>query len=104
VSLVMMLMMVRRVSEGPVLPGEQPPERSQIIRIKDRRNETEEDLVVGDPPVGSAYESEQLMVGKEVDEATIRTRHVVEQVSALVRDDPDAAASILQRWVDSSKQ
>ncbi len=98
VSLLMMLMMVRKVAEGPVLPGEEPP-RQQIVRVRgERRDEGGEPMVVGEATAGEARESEHLLVGKEVDEATVRTQQVVDQVTDMIQGDPDAAAVILQRW------
>lgn len=112
-SLLMMLMMVRKVSEGPVLPGEEPPK--QVIRIvtrkksknlKDREEELDdpEALVVNTPPVGEAMAREQLLVGREVDENTLRMQQVVQQIAEMIQDDPKASADILQRWIDSENQ
>lgn len=107
VSLFMMLMMVRRVGEGPVLPGEEPP-KTRVIRLKGDRGpaageEELEPMEVAVPPVGEARQTEQLLVGKEVDERTLRTQQVVDQVSDMVRGDTDAAVSILRRWIDEGK-
>ena len=102
VSLAMMLMMVRRVGEGPVLPGEEPP-TSRVGR-GGKRGDGAESMAMGEEPIGEARETEHLLVGKELDEATVRTRQVVEQVGAMIQEDPDASAMVLQRWVDASKQ
>lgn len=94
-GLVMMLMMVRKAGEGPVLPGEEPP-----VRIKRRSlpvAEVEEDV-----PVSEARESEPLLVGKEVDEETLRGQQIIQQVSELIKADPASSASILQRWIDEA--
>lgn len=103
-SLFMMLMMVRKVSEGPVLPGEEPPQ--PIIRIMKRGKGAEETVVFGadPPPVGEAEAREQLLVGKEVDEKTLRTQQVVSQVADLVKEDLEASVQILRRWIDAEKQ
>jgi flagellar M-ring protein FliF len=111
VSLFMMLMMVRRASEGPVLPGEEPP-KPQIIRIlgakgRQRGAEGEEEpetLTVGSPPIGEAEAREQLLVGREIDESTLRVQQVVDQVADLIKSDPKSSATILQRWIDAEKQ
>ncbi len=104
VSLVMMLMMVRRVSEGPVLPGEEPPSR-QLIRVKGRRKADEVlEMSVGDEPVGEAEISGALLVGREVDERTLHTQEVVGQVVEMIKDDPDTTVSILRRWMDSDQK
>ena len=106
VSLFMMLMMVRRASEGPVLPGEEPPPPLPKGRLT-RRMPPKEDpelMVVGKGPVGQAEETEQLLVAKEIDEHTVRTQQVVEQVNELIREDPTSSVSILQRWIDEDKK
>lgn len=104
-SLFMMLMMVRKVSEGPVLPGEEPPQ-PQIIRIVGGKaaaaaEEEAETLTVGMPTVGEAEAREQLLVGREVDDSTLRIQQVVDQVSDMIRNDPEISVGILQRWIDS---
>lgn len=103
-SLVMMMMMVRKVGEGPILPGEEPPQ-SKIITIKGRkgRGVEEEEFALAGEPVGEVAESEPLMMGKEVDESTLQTQRVVEQIAELVKEDPQISANILQRWIDADK-
>jgi flagellar M-ring protein FliF len=94
-GLLMMLMMVRKVGEGPVLPGEEPPMlKGASIPVA----EVEEIA-----PVSEARESEALLVGKEVDEDTVRAQQVVQQVNELVKGDPISSAGILQRWIDEAK-
>lgn len=101
VSLVMMLMMVRRVGEGPVLPGEEPPEFEARSRKNRKRGEEPlEELEVGDGPIGEAEVTEHLLVGREVDEMTMRSQKLVEQVAELVKEDPNMAVGVLQRWID----
>ncbi len=104
VSIFMMLMMVRRVGEGPVLPGEEPPvplRRGDRRRTKGQEDEDVELEARG--PVGRAQVTEQLLVAKEVDEQTIRTQQVVEQVAGMIRDDPESSVSILQQWIDKAR-
>jgi hypothetical protein len=38
-----------------------------------------------------------------VDEQTVRTQQVVEQVQGLIKDDPGGAVGILQQWIDLEK-
>lgn len=116
VSLFMMLMMVRRVGDGPVLPGEEPPK--QVIRIVGGRNrdqggrsaagaEAEEEpeaLTVGVPPVGEAEAREQLLVGREIDDSTLHVQQVVDQITQLVNEDPHTSVSILRRWIEGEKE
>lgn len=44
-------------------------------------------------------ESSGTLDGVEVDEQQLKNHRVVEQVSALVKDDPDAAAQLIKRWM-----
>ena len=39
------------------------------------------------------------MAGVELDEETLRTQQMLDQVSTLVKEDPDAAAALVKRWV-----
>src|SRR5690606_29749274 len=63
-SLLMMLMMVRKVSEGPVLPGEEPPKPIYRVIGKRRQTPTEEEegdeFMLNAPPIGKAEAHEQL--------------------------------------------
>jgi flagellar biosynthesis/type III secretory pathway M-ring protein FliF/YscJ len=103
-SLVMMLMMVRRVGEGPVLPGEEPPEPLSAAKRKKKATDEVEELEVSNAPVGEAEVTEHLLVGREVDESTLRSQKLVEQVAELVKEDPTMAVGVLQRWIDVEKQ
>lgn len=100
ISLFMMLMMVRRVGEGPVLPGEEPPTPMGRKRRKDGNDEMD----MSNGPVGEAEVSDHLLVGREVDEATMRSQKMVEQVSDLIKADPNMAVTVLQRWMDTETQ
>ena len=105
-SLFMMLMMVRKVSEGPILPGEGPP-KPGVFRIgpDGRRHSVEEleTLETAALPVGEAAIGEDLLEGKELDEQTVRMGQVVQQVSELINQDPDTSVQILQRWIDTEE-
>ena len=45
-------------------------------------------------------EAGQTLDGIELDDETVRAQQVVEQVSAMVKENPDAAASLVKRWVN----
>ena len=110
VSLLMMLMMVRKVGNGPVLPGEEPP--PPLLgrglfgrqRAQSRRDEPVESMAVADAPVGEAELSEHLLIGREVDENTVRAQKMVEQVADMIKEDPASAVGILQRWIAAEGQ
>lgn len=108
VSLLAMVMMVRKASAAPILPGEEPPPEPLPLPRHARRSRGAEsgmdaDVFVAASPVGEAQVSEGLLVGREVDENAVRAQQVVEQVSQLIDDDPDTAAALVKRWVESSK-
>ncbi|MCL2330525.1 MAG: hypothetical protein FWC56_04400 [Phycisphaerae bacterium] len=110
ISLFMMLMMVRRGGDGSVLPsGDSADESLSAANIaarfskKSKRKavKTVEDLTLDNAPVGEVEVSEHLLVGREVDESTLRSQKLVEQVAAMVKQDPAVAVNVLQRWIDS---
>ncbi len=88
VSVLMMLMMVKRSSKNIELP-------------------TAEELV-GIPPqldsssdlIGEADESESAMTGIEVDDATVQIQKLREQVGEMISLDPEAAAGLVERWAE----
>ncbi len=67
---------------------------------------TAEELV-GVPPaletnsdlIGEADESDTPMAGIELEEGEVRTAMLLEQVTAMVKSDPEATAKLLKRWV-----
>lgn len=100
-SLLMMFMMVRKVGEGPVLPGEEP---SSPGGGRGRgRLKGGESLGGGAAAVGDAHESHQLLEGIEVDQRTVRTQQMIDQIAGMVKEDPETAAGILQRWIDQGE-
>lgn len=88
VSVLMMLMMVKRSSKNIELP-------------------TAEELV-GLPPqlegtndlIGEADESDAAMAGIEVDDAVIQVQQLREQVGELITADPEGAAGLVERWAE----
>jgi len=101
VSLIMMLMMVRRAGEGSVLPGEERPGAGRGRRAKKLQ---ELDGLEADEPIGEAEITEHLLMGREVDETTLRSQKMVEEVSDLIKSDPNTAVSVLQSWIDTEKK
>jgi flagellar biosynthesis/type III secretory pathway M-ring protein FliF/YscJ len=99
VSLLMVLMLVRKAGGGPGVPGED----AEALRRKREQEAGVEAMSVFEPTIGEASENEHLLTGREVDDASLRTQQVVEQVSELVQKDPDASAAILKRWIDQGK-
>jgi flagellar M-ring protein FliF len=64
---------------------------------------------VGIPPalatasdlIGEAEEGDTAMVGIEVDDQTLKTQKMLEEVGEMVKTKPSDAASIFQRWVQT---
>ena len=57
-------------------------------------------LVGGDDAVaGEAGAADPLLVGQEVAEDHLRAGQMVEQVQSLVKENPDAAAALVKRWL-----
>jgi flagellar biosynthesis/type III secretory pathway M-ring protein FliF/YscJ len=93
-----------------VLPGEAPPpepaaagERGKKSKKKKNQEEVEE-FDVSDAPIGEAEVTEHLLVGREVDESTLRSQKLVEQVAELIKQDPNTTVSVLQRWIDAERK
>jgi len=100
ISLLMMLMLTRRVGEGPVMPGDASHAGRSGWARRAKRKGAGVDMTVDDETVGEAASTDALLVGKEVDEQTLHAQKVVEQVQQMVADDPESAATILKRWIE----
>jgi flagellar biosynthesis/type III secretory pathway M-ring protein FliF/YscJ len=83
----MMFLMVRKASRKAEMPSAE-----ELVGLPPTL-ETKSDLI------GEADESETPMAGIEVDEGEVRSQKLLEQVQALVKDNPDSAAKLINRWV-----
>lgn len=90
-SLFMASMMVRKGQPAPVpaiaatpvsLPGPTPV------------------LSAGEPLAGEAGSGDPLLDGMELNEDAIKAQQMVDQVSTMVRENPDAAATLVKRWLN----
>jgi flagellar biosynthesis/type III secretory pathway M-ring protein FliF/YscJ len=52
--------------------------------------------------VGEAVEGDPLMEGMELDEESAKAQQMLNQVSELVEENPDAAANLVKRWMNRS--
>lgn len=52
------------------------------------------------PPVGAAQLSSGVLEGQELDEQTIRTQEMAEQLERLSEEDPGNVASLVKRWLE----
>lgn len=96
-SLLSFLIMARLV-RGSSTPGgvRKAPESSP------RDQESEEILRVPGGPVGKAAISDSVLIGREIDDETLRLNQLGEQVSKMIQDDPKSAVEMIKHWVETS--
>jgi flagellar biosynthesis/type III secretory pathway M-ring protein FliF/YscJ len=85
-ALVMVLMFARRRAPSP--PLLEPPS-------------TEEEQINPEDAVGAIEGEEGALEGLELDDEAVRFQKVVEQIGEMVREKPDAASNLIQRWIDA---
>lgn len=95
-SLFMVSSLVKKGVATPVMPGatgitssETPANASTLLGS-------------GEMMVGEVAGGDASLDAMELDEETIRAQQVVEQVSKLVKENPDSAASMVKRWMNRS--
>jgi len=87
ISLFMVSMMVRKTNPAPVIAMAAAPRETPHLD--------------GLPEVaGIVGDSGQLLDGMELDEDAVRTQQMLDQVSTLVGENPDAAANLVKRWLN----
>lgn len=89
VALGMMFVMVRKSGRGQTLPSAQ-----ELVGIPPAL-QGDSDLV------GEADETDTAMIGIEVDSDALKTGRMLEEVSDLVKSNPQAAASVFNRWLST---
>jgi flagellar biosynthesis/type III secretory pathway M-ring protein FliF/YscJ len=92
-SLFMVLMMVRKSVPVPI------PETVEET-TKGGRSAPH---IGGDTPLaGEVAEGDRTLDGMELDDEAMKTQQVIEQVSNMVTENPDAAANLVKRWLNRS--
>lgn len=86
ISLFMVSMMVRKGSPAPIIP---PASEKPVTPSKN-----EEEIA------GEASEAVHSMEAVEIDDDSLRTEQMVSQVSTMVKENPDGAASLVKRWMN----
>jgi len=86
ISLFMVSMMVRKGTPAPIIPPQ--AERAAAP------TRSEEEMI------SEANEGIHSMDGVEIDDDSIKTEQMVSQVSTMVKDNPDGAASLVKRWMN----
>jgi len=59
-------------------------------------------LTAGTHPVGQATASESLLMGREVDDSTLRFQELTSEVAKFVEEDPEGVADLIRQWVEQS--
>lgn len=57
----------------------------------------------GDDVYGEANQGEAVLTGIELDDDTLASRKIVDEVSAMIKDNPENAATLVKRWISKGK-
>jgi flagellar biosynthesis/type III secretory pathway M-ring protein FliF/YscJ len=87
ISLFMVAMMVRKSAPAPIIAA--PIELAEAPALSG-----------GEDIAGEAVEGNPMLDGMELDEDAIKAQQMVEQVSTMVKENPDAAANLVKRWLN----
>jgi flagellar biosynthesis/type III secretory pathway M-ring protein FliF/YscJ len=94
-SLFMVSTIVRKGTPAPAVAAAPKP------RLTDARPAPT--MLDGREPVaGEVGEGNAMLDGMELDEESVKTQQMLDQVSTLVTQNPDAAASLVKRWLNRS--
>jgi flagellar biosynthesis/type III secretory pathway M-ring protein FliF/YscJ len=87
ISLFMVSMMVRKSTPAPIVAAAPTPRETPHLD--------------GIPEIaGIVSHGDSMLDGMELDEDTVRTQQMLDQVSTLVGENPDAAANLVKRWLN----
>lgn len=86
VSLFMVSNMVRKSAPAPVVAAQQVVKPGPLSGAEEA--------------VGEAGETSPLLDGMELDEDAVKSQQMLTQVQELVQENPDAAASMVKRWLN----
>ncbi|HUO10184.1 MAG TPA: flagellar M-ring protein FliF C-terminal domain-containing protein [Phycisphaerae bacterium] len=102
-----MLMMVRKAAPGSA-GGEVDPSvffggGSGGGGKAKRKPGDPEQLDAGDDVFGEANEGEAVLTGIELDDETIQSRKMVDEVSNMIKENPENATALVKRWMSKGK-
>jgi flagellar biosynthesis/type III secretory pathway M-ring protein FliF/YscJ len=80
-------MMVRKSAPQPIIAA--PMELAEAPALSG-----------GEDIAGEAVEGNPMLDGMELDEDAIKAQQMVEQVATMVKENPDAAANLVKRWLN----
>lgn len=92
IALGMMAMMVKRTSKRIDLP-----DAEKLVGIP-------AEISSGGELIGEAGEGEHVMTGIEVDDQLVEVQHLRAQVAELIKQDPESAAGLVERWAEQTHQ
>jgi flagellar biosynthesis/type III secretory pathway M-ring protein FliF/YscJ len=85
----MMFQMVRRSAEAPVVPEDTSASLADLGGFSESGE-----------PIGEAGAPDAILIAQETDEGSMRSRQMAQQVSEMINDDPEKAASLVRRWIE----
>jgi flagellar biosynthesis/type III secretory pathway M-ring protein FliF/YscJ len=115
-ALLMMLMMVRK--SAPSLAGADADTNVFLgsgsggggtsnsagrVGGKKRKGSDPGALDVGEDVFGEAGAGEAVLTGIELDDETLQSRKMVDEVSTMIKENPENAASLVKRWIVKGK-
>ena len=104
-ALVMMMRMVRRA----VPAGAEDVDTEVFItgpggkKIKKKGAGGVEQLDAADDIFGEANQGEAVLTGIELDDETLASRKMVDEVSVMIKENPENAAALVKRWMTKNK-
>jgi flagellar biosynthesis/type III secretory pathway M-ring protein FliF/YscJ len=99
-ALGMMLMMVRRA----VPAGADGETDVGVFFGKGKKKAANvEQFDSGEDVFGEANQGDAVLTGIELDDETLQSRKMVDEVSTMIRENPENAAALVKRWMTKSK-
>jgi flagellar biosynthesis/type III secretory pathway M-ring protein FliF/YscJ len=95
VSLLMMAMMVRKSTPLPLVMPSVGPGAAAAAAARAEMNS----LGSGESVAGEVGTGGSTLDGMEMDEDAVRTQQMLDQVSTMVKENPDGAAALVKRWL-----
>ncbi|MBC7784111.1 MAG: hypothetical protein H7144_09745 [Burkholderiales bacterium] len=96
VSLFMVSMMVRKSTPQPVL---QMSDDMRFSHSDAAIPDADTTLTAGPDMAGEVGESGVMLAGHEMSDVELQSQQVIEQVGTMVKENPDAAANLVKRWL-----
>ena len=97
ISLFMVSMMVRKSAPQPLL---QPAGVGGGIGVGESNGQTLSQIMIASNVAGEVREAGSMLVAQELSEEAIEANQVIEQVGTMVKENPEAAANLVKRWLN----